>query len=67
MVNLKFTIFNFKNVSLRHQIKNATLQSGIRKELNDMAIKGAILGDILGSPYEFKRIRNYDWKTVQLA
>ncbi|MCR5007988.1 MAG: ADP-ribosylglycohydrolase family protein, partial [Oribacterium sp.] len=32
-----------------------------------MAIKGAILGDILGSPYEFKRVRDYDWKTVPLT
>ena len=32
-----------------------------------MAVKGAILGDILGSPYEFKRVREYDWKTVPLT
>ena len=32
-----------------------------------MAVKGAILGDILGSPYEFKRVRDYDWKTVPLT
>ena len=32
-----------------------------------MAVKGAIIGDILGSPYEFRRIRDYDWKTVPLT
>ena len=31
-----------------------------------MAIKGAILGDILGSQYEFDRPVNLDWKTVPL-
>lgn len=31
-----------------------------------MAIKGAVLGDILGSQYEFDRPRNLDWKNVPL-
>lgn len=31
-----------------------------------MAIKGAILGDILGSQYEFGRPKNLDWRTVPL-
>ncbi len=29
-----------------------------------MTVKGAMIGDILGSPYEFRRVREYDWKTV---
>ena len=32
-----------------------------------MAIKGAILGDILGSQYEFSRPADLDWKNVPLA
>ena len=31
-----------------------------------MAIKGAVLGDILGSQYEFNRPHNLDWKNVSL-
>ena len=31
-----------------------------------MAVKGAVLGDILGSQYEFNRPRNLDWKEVPL-
>lgn len=31
-----------------------------------MAIKGAILGDILGSQYEFSRPNNLDWQNVPL-
>jgi len=31
-----------------------------------MAILGAVLGDILGSQYEFNRPRNLDWKNVPL-
>ena len=31
-----------------------------------MAVKGAVLGDILGSQYEFNRPRNLDWKGVPL-
>lgn len=31
-----------------------------------MAVKGAILGDILGSQYEFNRPNNLDWKNVPL-
>ena len=31
-----------------------------------MAVKGAVLGDILGSQYEFNRPRNLDWKEVSL-
>ena len=32
-----------------------------------MAIKGAILGDILGSQYEFGRPEMLDWKNVPLC
>ncbi len=32
-----------------------------------MAVKGAILGDILGSQYEFDRPKNLDWKQVPLV
>ena len=32
-----------------------------------MAIKGAVLGDILGAQYEFDRPRNLDWKNVPLT
>ena len=32
-----------------------------------MAVKGAILGNIFGYPYEFKRVGEYDWKTVPLT
>ncbi|MBP3802397.1 MAG: hypothetical protein J6I76_00645 [Oribacterium sp.] len=32
--------------------------------LTCMTVKGAMIGDILGSPYEFRRVREYDWKTV---
>ena len=31
-----------------------------------MAIKGAVLGDILGSQYEFNRPKNLDWENVPL-
>ena len=31
-----------------------------------MAVKGAVLGDILGSQYEFNRPKNLDWKNVPL-
>lgn len=31
-----------------------------------MAIRGAILGDILGSKYEFDRPKNLDWENVKL-
>ncbi|MCR5771428.1 MAG: ADP-ribosylglycohydrolase family protein [Butyrivibrio sp.] len=31
-----------------------------------MAIKGAVLGDILGSQYEFHRPKNLDWKNIPL-
>lgn len=31
-----------------------------------MAIKGAVLGDILGSQYEFNRPKNLDWKNIPL-
>lgn len=31
-----------------------------------MAVKGAVLGDILGSQYEFGRPENLDWKNVDL-
>ena len=31
-----------------------------------MAIKGAVLGDILGAQYEFERPMNLDWKNVPL-
>lgn len=31
-----------------------------------MAIKGAVLGDILGSPYEFNRPKNLDWQSIPL-
>lgn len=31
-----------------------------------MAIKGAVIGDILGSQYEFDRPRNLDWRNVPL-
>ena len=32
-----------------------------------MAIKGAVLGDILGAQYEFDRPRDLDWKNVPLT
>jgi len=32
-----------------------------------MAVKGAVLGDILGSQYEFNRPKNLDWKNVPLV
>ena len=32
-----------------------------------MAIKGAVLGDILGSQYEFNRPKNLDWKKIPLV
>ncbi len=31
-----------------------------------MAVKGAILGDILGSQYEFTRPEDLDWRNVPL-
>lgn len=31
-----------------------------------MAIKGTIIGDIIGSQYEFKKPKNFDNKTVDL-
>ncbi|MCF0228476.1 MAG: ADP-ribosylglycohydrolase family protein [Parasporobacterium sp.] len=31
-----------------------------------MAVKGAVLGDILGAQYEFERPKNLDWKNVPL-
>lgn len=31
-----------------------------------MAVKGAVLGDILGSQYEFQRPNNLDWQHVKL-
>ncbi len=31
-----------------------------------MAIKGAVLGDILGAQYEFDRPKDLDWKNVPL-
>lgn len=31
-----------------------------------MAIKGAVLGDILGSQYEFNRLKNLDWQNIPL-
>ena len=31
-----------------------------------MAVKGAVLGDILGSQYEFHRPKKLDWKNVPL-
>ena len=31
-----------------------------------MAILGAVLGDILGSQYEFNRPKDLDWKNVAL-
>lgn len=31
-----------------------------------MAIKGAVLGDILGSQYEFNRPKNLDWQNIPL-
>ena len=31
-----------------------------------MAVKGAVLGDILGSQYEFQRPKNLDWKNIPL-
>ena len=32
-----------------------------------MAVKGAVLGDILGSQYEFNRLKKLDWKNVSLV
>ena len=32
-----------------------------------MAVKGAVLGDILGSQYEFHRPKNLDWQNVPLV
>ena len=32
-----------------------------------MAVKGAVLGDILGSQYEYNRPKNLDWKNVPLV
>lgn len=32
-----------------------------------MAVKGAVLGDILGSQYEFDRPKNLDWKHIPLV
>lgn len=32
-----------------------------------MAVKGAVLGDILGAQFEFDRPKNLDWKNVPLA
>ena len=32
-----------------------------------MAVKGAVLGDILGAQYEFDRPKNLDWKNVPLT
>lgn len=34
--------------------------------MKNMAVKGAVLGDILGSQYEFNRPRDLDWKAVPL-
>ena len=34
--------------------------------MKNMAVKGAVLGDILGSQYEFNRPRDLDWKAVSL-
>ena len=43
----------------------ALVADSIEGRLN-MAVKGAVLGDILGSQYEFNRPRNLDWKEVPL-
>lgn len=32
-----------------------------------MAVKGAVLGDILGAQFEFDRPKNLDWNNVPLA
>ena len=31
-----------------------------------MAVKGAVLGDILGSQYEFNRPKNLDWQSIPI-
>ena len=41
-------------------------EAGNKKGADTMAIKGAVLGDILGSQYEFGRPANLDWKNVPL-
>ncbi len=37
-----------------------------RREGDLLAIKGAVLGDILGAQYEFDRPKDLDWKNVPL-
>ncbi len=32
-----------------------------------MAVKGAVLGDIIGSQYEQRRPKNLDWKSIPLV
>ena len=41
-------------------------EAGNKKGADIMAIKGAVLGDILGSQYEFGRPADLDWKNVPL-
>ncbi len=40
-------------------------RSELREDLT-MAIKGAVLGDILGAQYEFNRSKDLDWEHVAL-
>ena len=44
-----------------------TIDVETERQVTDMAIKGAVLGDILGAQYEFDRPKNLDWKNVPLT
>ena len=43
-----------------------TIDVETERQVTDMAIKGAVLGDILGAQYEFDRPKDLDWKNVPL-
>ena len=40
----------------------ATLSGGRKGESARLVLLGAVCGDMIGSPYEFKNTKNYDFK-----